>query len=72
MDKQNLIKEKVAEWLDTLPIKDHIKEWKILFSSTLMPAKNGVEHTAWDMKLYSHLIDQDDTTLYLVIGVKIK
>lgn len=71
MNNKSLIKEKVAEWLQTLPIKDHIKEWKILHESVLLPAKNGVDHTKWDMKLHTRIIDNLKNTIYLVIGVRV-
>jgi hypothetical protein len=70
MDKQKLIKDKLAEWIDTLPIKDHIKEWEIIYQSALLPLKGAIELTKWDIKLYTHMVDSEDNTLYIVVGVK--
>lgn len=67
------LKDIIAEFLDTLPIKDHIKEWAVTHNSRLLPAKVGVnELSKWDLKLHTHYLDEDEDKVYVVIGIKVK
>jgi len=72
MSSKAIVKEKVAEWLNSLPIKDYIKEWEIIHESVLAPIKGGIELTKWDMKLLTRMVDGNNTTVYIVVGVRVR
>jgi hypothetical protein len=67
------IKDYAAEFLSTLPINTHIREWEILHHSLLLPLKKGVtDADKWDMLLHTHYVDEHSSKIYVVIGVTLK
>lgn len=73
METRKFINDHVADWLQTLPIKDHIKEWKILHNSVIQPVKRGIQNGEdYDLKLHTRMIDGNNNTNYLVIGIIVK
>lgn len=67
------LKEQVDNFLQTLPIKDHIKEFHILHNSYIKPVKTGeLGLDKYDLKLHTHYLDEEGMNVYVVIGIIVK
>ncbi len=67
-----LLNEHIEKFLSETPLKDHIKEWKILWHSRIKPVKHGMMNSKWDLKLHTHYSDKDDMCVYVVLGVRVR
>lgn len=66
-----LLKQHIEKFLASLPISEHIKEWKIIYHSALTPVKSGVV-PPWDIYLHTHYNDSSGKPINVVLGVKTK
>lgn len=67
-----LLDQHVEKFLSELPIKNHIKEWKILHHSSLFPIKGQGHLDKYDLVLYTHYNTADDIRMNVSIGIKTK
>lgn len=68
----NLLDQHIEKFVTELPIKDHIKEWKVLWHSRLEAPKSGLEGTPWDLKLHTHYQDNENVSVRVVIGIRVR
>lgn len=69
---KDLFNQHIEKYLSELPLKDHMKEWKVIWHSSLEPIKGNIHYTEWDLKLYTSYDDSDGRMMRVVIGVKLK